>query len=197
MGPPRGAGTYPGGPSPDMSSTPLPDRTNEPAHREGAGRPSIGALLVGLVVGTALFRVGLAGSKSLVLDEFHTWFHATRTDFAAFFEALCEDNHPPLSFLVVGVARTDTGFHVTQLFVSLAGTLDEDLLVQLEPGKTIESTATLDGWDDYRFALQTEETPIDLKSGKLPRDISGDVTLNVRAEKSVDEKSGNGTLERL
>ncbi|MEM9379550.1 MAG: glycosyltransferase family 39 protein [Planctomycetota bacterium] len=92
-----------------MSSTPLPDRTNEPAHREGAGRPSIGALLVGLVVGTALFRVGLAGSKSLVLDEFHTWFHATRTDFAAFFEALCEDNHPPLSFLVVGVARTALG----------------------------------------------------------------------------------------
>lgn len=104
---------------------------------------------------------------------------------------------PKMTHMVVGVARTDTGFHVTQLFVSLAGTLDEDLPVRLEPGKTIESTATLDGWDDYRFALQTEETPIDLKSGKLPRDISGDVTLNVRAEKSVEEKSGNGTLESL
>lgn len=102
---------------------------------------------------------------------------------------------PKMTHMVVGVARTDTGFHVTQLFVSLAGTLDEDLPLETALGDTIEATATLDNWDDYLFALQIEETPIDLKSGKLPQDVFGDATLNVRAERVVEEKSGNSTQE--
>ena len=102
---------------------------------------------------------------------------------------------PKMTHMVVGVARTDTGLLVTQLFISVAGTLDDDLPLEMALGDTIEATAALDNWDDYQFALQIEETPIDLKSGKLPQDISGDVTLNVLAERGVEEKSGNSTQE--
>jgi len=62
------------------------------------------ALFVLLVVALAL-RVAAALRKSLVLDEFHTWFHATRPSLQAFFETLELDNHPPLGFAAVALAR--------------------------------------------------------------------------------------------
>ena len=104
---------------------------------------------------------------------------------------------PKMTHMVVGVARTDTGFHVTQLFINLAGMLAEDFPLQMDPGEKIEATVTLEGWNDYRFALQIDDVPIDLKSDKLPREISGDVALNVRAERRAEEKSENGTVESL
>ncbi|MDH3593175.1 MAG: glycosyltransferase family 39 protein, partial [Planctomycetota bacterium] len=47
--------------------------------------------------------------KGLVLDEFHSYFHATRTSFGAFFDTLLADNHPPLSFLVLHAAQAVLG----------------------------------------------------------------------------------------
>jgi len=67
------------------------------------------ATLVAILVGAALSRIAMAGSKSLVIDEFHSWYHATRPDLSTFFEGLRLDNHPPLSFLVIGVARAALG----------------------------------------------------------------------------------------
>lgn len=57
----------------------------------------------------AAVRLIAAENKSLVLDEFHTWFHATRPSLDSFFETLRLDNHPPLGFAVVAGARTVLG----------------------------------------------------------------------------------------
>lgn len=65
---------------------------------------------VALVLAAALaVRVAAALNKSLVLDEFHTWFHATRPSVQAFFETLKLDNHPPLGFAVVALSRAVLG----------------------------------------------------------------------------------------
>ncbi|MEZ6018268.1 MAG: glycosyltransferase family 39 protein [Planctomycetota bacterium] len=68
-----------------------------------------GALLALVLILGAAVRVVAAIRKSLVLDEFHTWFHATRPDLTAFFETLRQDNHPPLGFLTVALARRVLG----------------------------------------------------------------------------------------
>jgi len=65
---------------------------------------------LGAVLALALtVRIVAAARKSLVLDEFHTWFHATRPSLEAFFETLRLDNHPPLGFALVAVARLGLG----------------------------------------------------------------------------------------
>lgn len=61
-----------------------------------------------LAIGVAV-RVLAASKKSLVLDEFHSWFHATRPTVDAFFETLRLDNHPPLGFAAVALARAALG----------------------------------------------------------------------------------------
>ena len=53
----------------------------------------------------AVLRIGFAQQKSLVLDEFHSYFHATRTSFDSFIETLTLDNHPPLSFAIIAGSR--------------------------------------------------------------------------------------------
>ena len=103
---------------------------------------------------------------------------------------------PDVTHMAVGVARTDTGFYVTQLFVSVAGTLETPLPVALETGQALKVDVDLDGWDGYSFAVSTTDEPIDLKSGKLPRKLSGDVTLNVRAER-VERADKNRKPERV
>lgn len=62
------------------------------------------------VLGLALLaRVLYALSKSFVQDEFHSYYHATNSPIGLFFEALGRDNHPPLSFLVIGAATEAFG----------------------------------------------------------------------------------------
>ncbi len=89
-------------------------------HRAEAGRSWLGAadrrasarefILLGAILGFALWlRVAYAVQKGLVLDEFHTLFHATRPDARQFFATLLQDNHPPLGFLVVRAARALAG----------------------------------------------------------------------------------------
>lgn len=63
-----------------------------------------------LVIGLALLvRVLYALSKSFVQDEFHSYYHATNGPLGVFFEALGRDNHPPLSFLIMGSAAEAFG----------------------------------------------------------------------------------------
>lgn len=54
-------------------------------------------------------RTWYASSKSLVLDEFHSTYHAFQAPRGAFLEALALDNHPPLSFLLIGTASEALG----------------------------------------------------------------------------------------
>lgn len=46
-----------------------------------------------------------AQHKGLVLDEFHTLFHASRDSVGALLESLRDDNHPPLAVLLVRASR--------------------------------------------------------------------------------------------
>jgi hypothetical protein len=64
-----------------------------------------------LVIAAAavLLRLVFAVNRGLVLDEFHSLHHASRPDLGAFFDGLLRDNHPPLSFLLLGAVRRVLG----------------------------------------------------------------------------------------
>jgi len=90
-------------------------------------------VLGGLLAIALAVRVVAAVRKSLVLDEFHTWFHATRPGVEAFFETLCLDNHPPLGFALVALARLVLGTSELALRTPalVAGTLELALVAWL------------------------------------------------------------------
>ena len=54
-------------------------------------------------------RVAFAARKGWVLDEFHTDYHAQRATLGLLLEGLVQDNHPPLSFLLVRLAGLGLG----------------------------------------------------------------------------------------
>ncbi len=87
-----------------------PGAAHPDAHpgRQARIRWSLASIFV-LVLASRIF---LANSKSLVLDEFHSYYHAVQPGLAALTSELREDNHPPLSFLVIGVSRA-TGLALT------------------------------------------------------------------------------------
>ena len=70
---------------------------------------SAGLLVLGLLAIAALPRVWYALTKSLVLDEFHSTYHAFAGAGAGFLSQLAQDNHPPLSFLLIGTAAEALG----------------------------------------------------------------------------------------
>ena len=97
---------------------------------------------------------------------------------------------PKVTHMSVGVARTDTGFYVTQLFVSVSGTIEDPLPLQFEAGESIAVKAEIaEEWDSHRFAIATPEETVDLKTGKLPRDISGDMQVYLRAERVEEDRN--------
>ena len=111
-------------------------------------------------------------------------------------ELMLSDGHrenildPGVTHMSVGVARTDTGFYVTQLFVSVSGTIDEPLPLQFEAGESVIVGAKVDEeWDSHGFAIATPEETLDLTTGKLPRDVSGDMQLYIRAERVEEERN--------
>lgn len=65
--------------------------------------------LAAVLVLALVTRVAYAYSKSLVLDEFHSYYHATFGSWESFMKGLLQDNHPPLSFLIIGVAKSALG----------------------------------------------------------------------------------------
>ncbi len=111
-------------------------------------------------------------------------------------ELMLSDGHrenildPKVTHMSVGVARTDTGFYVTQLFVSVSGTIEDPLPLQFEAGESIAVKAEIaEEWDSHRFAIATPEETLDLKTGKLPRDISGDMQVYLRAERVEEDRN--------
>jgi 4-amino-4-deoxy-L-arabinose transferase-like glycosyltransferase len=76
--------------------------------KDDRATPSSGAgslLLPVLLVLAALLRAWNGWFASLKLDDFHSIHHARAAGVSAFFEVLLQDNHPPLSFLLVKACR--------------------------------------------------------------------------------------------
>jgi len=101
--------------------------------RAGARRADARALLAAVLVAALASRLVLAGSKSLVLDEFHSYFHATNRPLSSFRDALLRDNHPPLSFLAIGASADAFGRSelALRLPALLAGLLEIALVARL------------------------------------------------------------------
>jgi len=59
----------------------------------------------GIILAALVARVYFASHKGLVLDEFHTLFHASRESAGALLESLRGDNHPPLAVLLIRASR--------------------------------------------------------------------------------------------
>ena len=71
-------------------------------------RGSRAALLALFALGLGL-RLANSAWGSLKLDDFHSLYHARAADLGTFFRILRQDNHPPLSFLLVRAARALAG----------------------------------------------------------------------------------------
>jgi 4-amino-4-deoxy-L-arabinose transferase-like glycosyltransferase len=74
------------------------------ARPEERGRDAV--ILWSIVALALVLRVANSWITSLHLDDFHTLYHVRAPDLAEFFHRLKQDNHPPLSFLVVRLVRT-------------------------------------------------------------------------------------------
>jgi len=70
--------------------------------------PGTVSFLLLFAVALAL-RLANAACGSLKLDDFHSLHHARAADLGSFFAVLRQDNHPPLSFLLVRAARAAFG----------------------------------------------------------------------------------------
>lgn len=65
--------------------------------------------LVALLLVALVLRLSNAWTASLQLDDFHSLFHARARGLAELFRGLLQDNHPPLSFLVLHAVRAALG----------------------------------------------------------------------------------------
>lgn len=88
--------------------------TGASGHAPGiAARPDerrLDAVVLWSIVALALLlRAANSWLTSLHLDDFHTLYHVRAPDLAEFFHRLKQDNHPPLSFLVVRLVRSLLG----------------------------------------------------------------------------------------
>lgn len=92
----------------------------------------------------------------------------------------------------VGVARTDSGFYVTQLFANPIGTLSTPLPLSFEVDSELDLAPDLNNWDLAGYTLvDAAEERIDLSSDKLKRLLPGEMTLVVRGERTrEDERDG-------
>lgn len=122
-------------------------RVTAPSTPRASALPLFLVLLVAAVV-----RLLFALHKGLVLDEFHTYFHAGnapwRAGWNAFWEPLVLDNHPPLSFLAVGVARSWLGdaewaLRLPALLAGLAEIALVGLIASRLPGRQAVTAAAL------------------------------------------------------
>ncbi|MEM6556300.1 MAG: CAP domain-containing protein [Pseudomonadota bacterium] len=97
----------------------------------------------------------------------------------------------------VGVARTDSGFYVTQLFANPVGTLPTPLPALYEVDTRLDVMPDLTGWTVGNYTLiDSDGTRIDLKSDRLRGLAPGDMTLIVTGERTSEEERGARTYIR-
>ena len=101
---------------------------------------------------------------------------------------------PETTHIALGVARTEFGVYVTQVFVQPAGFLNEPLPLRLKAGHQVKTSATAPGWTIKRFALMQNNMHDDMRGGLIPAGIVGDRGLSVRGERSDKPTRKNGRL---
>jgi len=91
----------------------------------------------------------------------------------------------------VGVARTDTGYYVTQLFALPIGELSSPLPLEYQTSSTLNVRPSVGTWSLGGYAVVDAEGGRTDLSGSLLQKVSpGDKTLIVIGEKRSEEKRG-------
>ncbi|MEM7328586.1 MAG: CAP domain-containing protein [Pseudomonadota bacterium] len=94
----------------------------------------------------------------------------------------------------IGVARTDSGFYVTQLFANPVGRLSEPLPTEFTLNASMGLVPKLSGWDTgYYTVIDAAGERTDLTSDTLSKLNTGDLTLNVVGQNKSEEKRGAET----
>lgn len=91
---------------------------------------------------------------------------------------------PNSTHVALGVAKSDGGVYVTQLFAAPVGEFETPLPVRFEAGQEIMADVSLDSLAFSRFALMDGGAVDDLMTPNLPADTFGDFELAVRGEDS-------------
>lgn len=96
--------------------------------------------------------------------------------------------------VAVGVARTDTGFYVTQVFANRVGVLDAPLPTQFNTTDILSVSPKLSRWEFGGLAvIDPAGERIDVKPNNLRSLPAGPHALIVRGENTRDEKRGART----
>ncbi|MEM7493913.1 MAG: CAP domain-containing protein [Pseudomonadota bacterium] len=104
---------------------------------------------------------------------------------------------PDATHIALGVARTDSGIYVTQLFARPIGAFLTPVPIVLEAGGPL--TTEVEFTNDLsftRFALLDDEGMTDLEDGEVPLSLRGDVDLAVRGEAVSVYPTSNGQTQR-
>jgi len=101
---------------------------------------------------------------------------------------------PDMTHIAVGVARTETGFYVTQLFADVLGDLSRPAPLTAKATEALTVFANVPGWDVANLALSHGEETIDLDMGRIPTGITGQRGLSVRAE--ITQEFDEGPITR-
>ena len=104
---------------------------------------------------------------------------------------------PNATHIALGVARTDTGIYVTQLFARPVGGFLTPVPIVLEAGRPL--TTEVEFKNDLfftRFAVLDDDGMTDLEDGELPSTLRGDVDLAVRGETVRTYRTSNGETQR-
>ncbi len=96
--------------------------------------------------------------------------------------------NPDATHVAIGVIRTQRGVWVTQLFLGLVGTLEEDAPLRLSAGEKVELSAQITDWSVKSFEAEQANQPAKVfrPSGtahKTPAGLKGDFRLSAYSEK--------------
>jgi uncharacterized protein YkwD len=97
---------------------------------------------------------------------------------------------PDMTHIAVGVARTESGFYVTQLFADVLGNLSRPAPLTAQASEALSLFAEVPGWDVANLALSHEDETIDLDMGRIPGNVLGHRGLSVRAEITQEFEEG-------
>lgn len=100
---------------------------------------------------------------------------------------------PEVTHIALGVARTETGVYVTQLFANVFGELTEPAPLIFDVEHSVGIADLAPGWRVKNLALSVGDAFVDLETGEIPTDLNGNIGLSLRAEFVEEFEEENGT----